>query len=173
LVVASVALSVALSGTGYAAFKLPKASVGTVHLKKNAVTSAKVKDRTLLGSDFAKGQIPAGPAGPAGPQGAQGTQGPVGPQGPAGPPGAKGATSVQVRVSQQVSTTTTAATIASCAPGETATGGGFSLSPFPAVNVDVVYSAPHASSAKAWQVGFRSTNGSLVSAQAWVMCASP
>jgi hypothetical protein len=176
LVFACIALAVALSGTSYAAFKLPKASVGAAHLKKDAVTSAKVKNRTLLAADFALGQIPAGPAGPQGPygpQGAPGPPGPVGPQGAAGPPGANGATAVKVRVSSLVSTTTQAAAIASCAAGETATGGGFTLSPFPWVNVAVGYSAPHASSAKAWQVGFRSTNGSLVSAQAWVMCASP
>jgi hypothetical protein len=176
LVVACVALAVALSGTSYAAFRLPKASVGTAQLKKGAVTSAKVKDKTLLASDFAKGQIPAGPAGPTGPQGAQGPQGPQGPAGPqgsAGPPGASGATVVKVRVSSIVSTTTQSAAIASCAPTETATGGGFTLFPFPPVNVAVGYSAPHASSAKAWQVGFRSTNGTTVSAQAWVLCASP
>jgi len=42
---------------------LPKNSVGTAQLKKNAVTSANVKNRTLLAADFAKGQIPPGPPG--------------------------------------------------------------------------------------------------------------
>jgi hypothetical protein len=36
-------------GTGYAAFKLPKKSVGTKQLKANAVTNAKVKNNTLTG----------------------------------------------------------------------------------------------------------------------------
>jgi hypothetical protein len=75
--VAYVALFVALSGTGYAAAKLPR----------NSVTSATVKDRSLLARDFKRGQLPAGKAGPQGPAGPAGTSGPAGPQGPAGPPG--------------------------------------------------------------------------------------
>ena len=45
LVVSVMALSVALGGTGYAAIVLPANSVGTKQIKKNAVTSAKVKNR--------------------------------------------------------------------------------------------------------------------------------
>lgn len=52
MVVAVIALIVALGGTGYAAFKLPKNSVGTKQLKKNAVNSAKVKNRSLTGQDI-------------------------------------------------------------------------------------------------------------------------
>ena len=46
MVVAIVALIVALGGTGYAAIKLPANSVGTAQLKKDAVTSLKVKNTT-------------------------------------------------------------------------------------------------------------------------------
>ena len=77
LVVAIIALIVALGGTSYAAFKLPKNSVGTKQLKKNAVTvkklrknsvnSAKVRNRSLLAKDFRKDQLPRGATGPAGP----------------------------------------------------------------------------------------------------------
>jgi hypothetical protein len=66
--VAYLALFVALSGTGYAAARLPANSVGSTQLKKNAVisskihadavTSAKVKAGSLLASDFAAGQLP-------------------------------------------------------------------------------------------------------------------
>jgi hypothetical protein len=42
LVVATAALVVALGGTGYAAFAIPKASVGTPQLKNGAVTPAKI-----------------------------------------------------------------------------------------------------------------------------------
>jgi hypothetical protein len=42
LVVATVALIVALGGTSYAAFTLPKNSVGTKQLKNNAVTLVKI-----------------------------------------------------------------------------------------------------------------------------------
>ena len=45
--VAHLALFVALSGTSYAAAKLPSKSVGSTQLKSNAVTSAKVEDRSL------------------------------------------------------------------------------------------------------------------------------
>jgi hypothetical protein len=51
-VVSVIALFVALGGISYAAFKLPKNSVGTKQLKKNAVNGAKVKDNSLTGSDI-------------------------------------------------------------------------------------------------------------------------
>jgi Collagen triple helix repeat (20 copies) len=97
-VLASLALFVALGGSSYAALQLPKNSVGTQQLKRNAVTSPKVKQGSLLLSDFRASQR-AGLRGPAGPQGAagatgprgergpQGERGPEGPTGPEGPPG--------------------------------------------------------------------------------------
>jgi len=92
LVVASLALLVALSGTSIAAVSqlVPRNSVGTAQLQRNAVTprkiapnavrTAHVLNGSLLAADFKTGQIPAGP------QGAQGPPGPAGPQGPAGAP---------------------------------------------------------------------------------------
>jgi hypothetical protein len=75
LVVACLALAISLSGTAYAvSTALPRNSVGTLQLKSNAVTSAKVKNASLLKTDFAPGQIPAGPTGPPGPAGASGWQ---------------------------------------------------------------------------------------------------
>ena len=90
MVVASVALAVALSGTAVAAsVALAPNSVGTAQLKNGAVNTAKVKNSaittakvlngTLLAADFKAGQIPAGPAGPAGAAGAAGPAGPAGP----------------------------------------------------------------------------------------------
>jgi hypothetical protein len=78
MIVACAALFVSLSGVGYAAIVLPANSVGTKHLKRNAVTSAKVKKHSLLRSDFKRGQIP---------RGLQGIQGVQGIQGPKGDPG--------------------------------------------------------------------------------------
>jgi hypothetical protein len=94
LIVSVLALSVALGGTGYAAVVLPANSVGAKQIKRNAVTAAKVKNSSLLASDFRPGQLPAGPTGPAGPAGAtgpRGLEGPRGETGPAGPAGPAGA----------------------------------------------------------------------------------
>jgi hypothetical protein len=88
LVVACLALAVSLGGVGYAAVTLPKNSVGTPQLKRNAVVSAKVKDRSLKAVDFATGQLPAGPQGPQGLKGDQGDKGDKGDTGPStGPAG--------------------------------------------------------------------------------------
>ncbi len=81
-VIAVTALVVALGGTGYAATVLPANSVGTVQLKKNAVTSTKVKNGSLLKADFAAGQLAAGATGATGPTGPAGPTGAAGPAGP-------------------------------------------------------------------------------------------
>jgi hypothetical protein len=82
LVVASIALAVALGGTGYAALVLPANSVGTKQLKPNAVTSAKILNGTILAADIKAGQIPAGPTGPTGSTGPTGATGATGAAGP-------------------------------------------------------------------------------------------
>jgi hypothetical protein len=51
-VVATLALFLALGGVGYAATKLPKNSVGSKQIKKQAVTAAKVKKHTLTGNNI-------------------------------------------------------------------------------------------------------------------------
>ena len=95
MVVACLALLVAMSGTGIAAAtQLARNSVGPLQLqngavtnpkiRNNAVNSSKVAPRSLLRSDFAPGQLPAGPTGPMGPAGPAGPAGAAGPAGPAG-----------------------------------------------------------------------------------------
>ena len=79
LVISLIALFVALGGSSYAAIKLPKNSVGNKQIKKNAVTSAKVKDRSLLATDFKAGQLPQGAKGDTGAAGATGATGARGP----------------------------------------------------------------------------------------------
>lgn len=130
LVVACIALGVALGGTGYATvLNVPRSSVGTPELKNgavtgkklagNAVTSAKVQNRSLLRADFRVGQLPAGPTGPQGPAG------PAGPAGAAGPPGLSAVERVEV--------TTTSSTISprtaqlQCPSGKRLLGGGARL----------------------------------------------
>jgi hypothetical protein len=92
MIVACLALAVALSGTGYAAIVLPKGSVGTVHLKRNAVTSVKVKDSSLRLADFARAERgrlvgakgDPGAPGPKGDKGDRGEKGDTGDRGPSG-----------------------------------------------------------------------------------------
>ena len=50
LVVAFVALLIALGGTGYAAFRLPRNSVGTTQLKHNSVTASKIRNGAVTAS---------------------------------------------------------------------------------------------------------------------------
>lgn len=52
MVIACLALTVALAGTGYAAIRLPANSVGTAQLKKGAVTGAKVKKNSITGTQI-------------------------------------------------------------------------------------------------------------------------
>ena len=119
LVISCLALTLALGGTGYATvLQVPKNSVGTPQLKNSAVTTAKVKNRSLLRADFASGQLPAGPRGPVGP---------VGPAGPAGPAGLTGAERVDA-TSPSNSTITRTMTVA-CPTGKRLLGGGVRLNP--------------------------------------------
>ena len=89
LIVASLALAIALGGTGYAAVVLPANSVGTKQLKNKAVNAAKVKPGSLRASSFASGQLPKGAKGDRGADGLPGAAGPSGPQGAKGDPATK------------------------------------------------------------------------------------
>ena len=77
------ALFIALGGTSYAAATvgsqdIQRRAVQTRHLDRGVVTSAKVRDGSLLAADFRAGQLPAGASGPQGPAGDRGPQGPPG-----------------------------------------------------------------------------------------------
>jgi hypothetical protein len=58
--IACVALFVALGGTGYAAFSLPKNSVGSKQLKNNAVTTGKLKNGAVTAGKLKNGAVTAG-----------------------------------------------------------------------------------------------------------------
>jgi hypothetical protein len=174
------ALFVALSGTAYAA-TLPRNSVGTAQLKRNAVTSAKVKPRSLLGSDFRRGQLPAGPQGPQGARGpegppgargaegatgARGAEGPVGPRGPQGPAGATNVTVRQGDLAMGVASAT-------CNPGEVAVGGGGRAIDSADTFLWVSQPDPAAGTPTGWQVAANRPDGTPTDAQAFVVCAAP
>jgi len=150
LVVSVIALVVALGGTSYAAIKLPANSVGTKQIKKDAVTTAKVKDGSLQKADFDAGQLPAGATGATGLKGDTGSPGAAGATGLKGDTGATGlkgdtgATGLKgdkgdtggsgpsganavIRESAPVAVAASAIVSASvqCLAGERATGGGY------------------------------------------------
>jgi hypothetical protein len=77
---ATVAVFIALGGTGYAAATLTGRDI-----RDGTISTRDVKDRSLLKRDFKPGQLPRGKTGATGAQGAQGLQGPKGDTGPAGP----------------------------------------------------------------------------------------
>ena len=96
--VATLALFISLGGSGYAAVQLSANSVHSreiadhqvksADIARNAVTSAAVRDHSLLGKDFRAGQLPTGASGPQGlpgPAGRDGSDGKDGGAGPAGP----------------------------------------------------------------------------------------
>jgi hypothetical protein len=56
-VMATIAVFIALGGTSYAAFKLPKNSVGAKQLKKNAVLTAKIKKEAVTAAKVKKGSL--------------------------------------------------------------------------------------------------------------------
>jgi hypothetical protein len=101
-VVSLMALFVALSGTAYAAVKLPKNSVGARQIKKNgvkasevstgAIGSSEVKNGSLRLRDFRASDVPAGE------RGLPGERGPAGTTGADGAPGAPGTARAFARV---------------------------------------------------------------------------
>jgi hypothetical protein len=95
-VTASLALFVALGGTGYAAISLPSNSVGALQIKSNAIDTSKVKNHSLRSIDFKAGQLPRGA------KGATGAKGAAGPQGVAGPTGLQGLQGVPGPLAQTV-----------------------------------------------------------------------
>jgi len=95
MIVACLALLMALGGTSVAAVnqlgrntvdtpQLVNGAVTNPKIRNNAINSSKVANRSLLRSDFAPGQLPAGPVGPQGPAGPTGAAGAAGAAGPAG-----------------------------------------------------------------------------------------
>jgi hypothetical protein len=90
-VAATLALFLALGGAAYAATQLPKNSVGTNQIRKEAVTAGKIAKKTRQQLQGDRGpQGPQGPQGKTGKTGAKGATGARGAQGNTGAPGADG-----------------------------------------------------------------------------------
>jgi hypothetical protein len=181
-VVATVAMFIALGGASYAAFNLPRNSVGTKQIKKNAVTSAKiklgavtgedVKNGSLSASDFGQGQLPRGAEGPPGPK---------------GDPGTPGATKDVIRYGpiRDLADGGEAESIATCQPAETVTGGGWSSLGAPANSNYIAedwaaikegsgFATPaNGSAATAWFAYLANHTGEPLSFRSYVFCASP
>jgi hypothetical protein len=131
--------------------------VGSAQIKKNAVTSSKVKARSLRLSDFST-SARNGLDGERGPQGPKGDTGPPGP--PGGGTGPTGALTITYRtqggtvgpatgpVDDRQSALSDPVT-ASCAAGEHATGGGATLSAAP--QMAIIESGP-AAGGNGWTV---------------------
>jgi len=66
LAVSLLALFVALGGTGYAAMRLPRNSVGTIQLQNNSVIAPKIRNGTIVGSKLHNGAVTAGKINPKG-----------------------------------------------------------------------------------------------------------
>ena len=171
-----VALFVALGGTAYAAIELERNDVKSKHirdggvktqdLKDSAVTSPKVANGSLLGEDFAAGQLPQGP------------------QGEPGEPGQNGATKVVMREGPDTVIPGAAgygAAEASCLPGERATGGGVfhannfhvanMTASFPTPNPNVRPTTGNGQIPTGWRVWMNTPVNETVNA--YVVCASP
>ena len=137
------ALIVAVLGAtpvgGAALNALPRASVGPLQLKANAVTSVKVKNGSLLRADFRAGQIPAGPAGPAGAQGAPGTSG-----------------LQSVFTTSAINSTATRTLTAACPSGKTALGGGVAVTPTTASEVAIT--ASYLANSTTWTASAQEVN---------------
>jgi hypothetical protein len=178
MVIAFIALLAALGSSAYAQLTIPRNSVGNVQLKQNAVNSAKVRNRSLLRTDFRPGQIPAGPRGPAGQQGPQGPEGargptgergPVGERGPAGPAGPAGATNVTVTLGQEGMGSSSA----TCPAGERATGGGGVVTEAEAFLTGSAPTVPASGPPTAWEAEAALEDGDPAMVQAYVVCAAP
>ena len=169
MVVACIALGVALGGTSFATVSglIPRKSVGTLQLKNNAVTSAKVQNFSLRAWDFRRGDLPHGPKGAVGRQGPAGPQGLAGPQGPQGPAGVIGDVTPQaasVTIPGNVAGNglyVTKAVQTKCPAGERAISGGTTWSDdSDDQELMTAYSRPVLEAGKA--VGWRARGGSDV-----------
>jgi hypothetical protein len=166
MVVASIALAVALGGTGYAATRLPPKSVGreqirdgavgspqirngaitTKKLRSGSVTGAKVRDGSLRAKDLAPGVLPR-----------------------------QQTTTVRKVSGDPVAPGTVGAVSAACNPGERVTGGGGGFAGPPTTNDKVVDTLPVGERRPftRWRVSLFNGGTAPRTPVAYVICAAP
>src|SRR5690348_12492027 len=83
-VTSCLALFVALGGTGYAAIKLPRNSVGSAQLRARAVSGSKLRPGAVTTRAIKNGTIATSDLSAKARSALRGLQGPTGPAGPAG-----------------------------------------------------------------------------------------
>lgn len=176
IVLSVTALVVAVLGAtpvGEAAKNLvvPRNSIGTLQLKNNAVTraklgagavtSAKVENFSLRVADFRPGQLP---------RGAQGPPGAAGAAGPQGPPGLSGLQAVYS--TGAASSATTRTQTAACPSGKQALGGGATI--LPANTVDVGLTTSYLANPTTWTATAQELDATAAgwSLNAVVICAT-
>ena len=182
-VTSMLALTVALGGTSYAAVTLPKNSIGSTQIKKgtivgsdihsNAITSKKVKDKSLKAVDFAAGQLPAG------------AKGDTGAQGPKGDTGAFGTVTAQFsQATVDLADGVKQSYNAFCLPGQQAIGGGgrgdaedseetSMTSSRPAVSAANTEPPPAGTGFTGWRITVTNTTGGATTGirpEVWVSC---
>ena len=177
------ALVFAMGGTGYA-LTIPKNSVGSKQLRKNAVTGVKVKNRSLRASDFARGQLPAGPRGAPGAAGGPGLTGPAGRQAASevaqGLPGVVGEVTVE-RTDFGLPDNATAGASVPCPAGTRAIGGGSEIAAPTSNDVHATVSRPDRTGVApatgetftGWRVTYRNPTGGTgaTTVHAFAICA--
>jgi hypothetical protein len=89
-------LFITLGGTSFAAVTLKRNSVKAKNIAPNAVTTKKVKDLSLLATDFRHGQLPIGATGPQGAKGDPCSAADPACRGPQGEDGAQGPGAVKI-----------------------------------------------------------------------------
>jgi hypothetical protein len=198
-VMATVAVFVALGGTGYAAITLPKNSVKSKQIKNgqvkgadlaaNAVTTKKVKDGTLLAADFKAGQLPAGAPGQPGAKGDTGAKGDKGDQGDKGAKGDTGTfgsvTTYSFTAASDLADGAKMSYDVSCPADQTAIGGGGRGDDFNSEETEVTSSRPETagggvpadgSGFTGWRLTVVNKAGGMttgIQPTVWVICATP
>jgi hypothetical protein len=162
LIVATLALVIALSGTAVASGLITGAqiknnSVSSIDLKNNSIQSLDVKNGTLKAVDFAQGVL---------------TSGAPGAPGPAGPQGAPGLAGVEIVMADGPNDSSVSKqTEASCPAGKQLIGGGAHI--FNAAT-DVALDESYPASDTKWRATAYEINATAVNwhLQAYAICAT-